>query len=215
MPVVIQGRLARENDQLVCDVITLKVMPSDLDRVDQAIAGLSTKDFENRKAWAAWADARGRAFKDNALLQRARSLEEEALRLEGERKSATVDAPKELLALAEEGRRRQIAEPEPSALAHKALQSRLAAANSSDGLKEVIASIEHFFPEAAKDQASGRINLGRWSQATRTTHELPTAPLPSICAGRSTAGSGRRKRQAPGGSSRRRPALGHRTGIKS
>ena len=165
MPVVVQGRLARDNDQLVCDVTTLKVMPNDLDRLDQAIAGLAGRDFENRKAWAAWAEARGKAFKDNALIQRARSLEEEALRLEGERKQLTVDAPKELLALAEEGRRRHIAEPEPSALAHKALQSKLAAASNSDALKEVISSIERFFPEAAKDQASGRIDLGRWSQA--------------------------------------------------
>ena len=72
MPVVVQGRLARDRDQLVCDVATLKVLPNDLDRLDQAIAALSARDFENRKAWAAWAEARGKAFKDNALIQRAR-----------------------------------------------------------------------------------------------------------------------------------------------
>jgi tetratricopeptide (TPR) repeat protein len=165
MPVVIQGRLARDNDQFVCDVTTLKVMPNDLDRLDQAIVGLPGRDFENRKAWAAWAEARGKAFKDNVLIQRGRTLEEDALRIEGERKQTTVDAPKELLALAEEGRRRHIAEPEPSALAHKALRSRLEAASNSDALNEVISSIEHFFPAAAKDHASGRIDLSRWSQA--------------------------------------------------
>ena len=99
------------------------------------------------------------------LIERARTLEEEALRVQGEQKRSTVDAPMELLALAEEGRRRHIAEPEPSALAHKALQSRLAAASTSDALKEIISSIERFFPDAAKDQASGQINLGRWGQA--------------------------------------------------
>ena len=165
MPVVIQGRLARDNDQLVCDVATLKVMPSDLDRLDQAVAALTDRDFENRKAWATWAEARGKAFKDNALIQRGRALEEEALRLEGERVRSTVDAPKELLALAEEGRRRHIAEPGPSALAHKAFQSKIAAANNSEALKEVVTAIERFFPEAAKDRVSGQIDLSRWSQA--------------------------------------------------
>jgi hypothetical protein len=165
LPVEVQGQIRRDNDQLVCDVTSLKVLPNDLERLDQAIGALPARDFVNRQAWAAWADARGRAFKDNALIQRARSLEAEALRLEGEQKQATVDAPKEWLALAEEARRRHIAEPEPSALAHKALQARLAAASKSDALKEIIASIGHFFPEAARDLASGRIDLGRWNQA--------------------------------------------------
>jgi len=165
MPVVVQGRLTRDQDQLVCDVVTLKVLPNDLDRLDQAISALPARDFENRKAWAAWAEARGKAFKENALIQRARSLEAEALRLESEQKRVTVDAPKEWLALAEEARRRNIAEPEPSALVHKALQAKLAAASKSDSVKEVIPLIERFFPEAARDRASGQIDLGRWNEA--------------------------------------------------
>src|SRR5271165_5961237 len=84
MPVVVQGRLARDQDQVVCDVVALKVLPNDLDRLDQAIRALPARDFENRKAWAAWAEARGKAFEENALVQRARTLEADALRLEGE-----------------------------------------------------------------------------------------------------------------------------------
>ena len=185
MPVVIQGRLAGESDQLICDVITIKVMPNDLDRVDQAIAGLSARDYENRKAWAAWADARGRAFKDNALLQRTRSLDEEALRLEGERKSLTVDAPKELLALAEDGRRRHIAEPEPSALAHKALQSRLAAANSSDAIER-----GHFLYRAPLSRGGQRPGLGPDKPGTMDPglRERPAGCLPRL-AGRSAQGA--------------------------
>ncbi|MGA2699960.1 MAG: hypothetical protein ABSH35_02520 [Isosphaeraceae bacterium] len=165
MPAVVQGRLTRDQDQLVCDVVTLKVLPNDLDRLDQAISALPARDFENRQAWAAWAEARGKAFKENALIQRARSLEAEALRLESEQKRVTVDAPKEWLALAEEARRRNIAEPGPSALVHKALQAKLAAASKSDSVKEVILLIERFFPEAARDRASGQIDLGRWNEA--------------------------------------------------
>ncbi len=168
MPVVVQGRLVRDRDQLVCEVTGLRVLPNDLDRLDQAIGTLPAKDFENRKAWAAWAEARGKAFKDKALIQRARSLEVEALRLEGDQTRATVDAPKEWLALAEEARRRRIAEPEPSALAHKALRARLAAASKSESLTELISLIERFFPEASRDRASGQIDVSRWNQAYTT-----------------------------------------------
>jgi len=163
MPVVVQGRLARDQDQFICDVVTLKVLPNDLDRLEQAISALPAGDFENRKAWAAWAEARGKAFKDKVLIQRARSLEGEALQLESEKKKGTVDAPKEWLALAEEARRRNVGDP--SALAHKALQAKLTAASTSESIKEIIPLIERFFPEAASDRASNQINLGRWNEA--------------------------------------------------
>ena len=41
----------------------------------------------------------------------------------------------------------------------------LAAASKSDSLKEIIPLIERSFPDAAKDQTSGQIDLGRWNQA--------------------------------------------------
>lgn len=82
-----------------------------------------------------------------------------------ELKRATVDAPREWLALAEEARRRNIAEPEPSALAHKAFRARLAAASRSAAIQELLSAIERFFPRAATDRASGRIDLTRWNQA--------------------------------------------------
>jgi hypothetical protein len=163
MPVIVQGRLSRDQDQLVCDVVTLKIMPSDLDRLDQAINSLPARDIENRKAWVAWAEARGKAFKENALIQRARSLEAEVLQLQSERTRGTVDAPKEWLALAEEARRRNVGDP--SAMAHKAFQAMLAAASKSDSVKDIIPLIERFFPEASQDRAAGQIDLGRWNEA--------------------------------------------------
>ena len=71
-----------------------------------------------------------------------------------------MDAPEEWLTLAQEGRRRGIPEPGPSALAHKAFQAKMAAAGI-DELKGIIAAIEKFFPQAARDRAAGRIDLGR------------------------------------------------------
>ena len=165
MPVLVQGRLGREAGQIVCDVTTLKILPSDLQRLDKAVSDLGAKDFQNRKSWAEWAERRGKAFKDSALLQKGRSLEADAWRVEAELKRATVDAPREWLALAEEARRRNIAEPEPSALAHKAFRARLAAASRSDAIQDLLSAIERFFPRAATDQASGRTDLTRWNQA--------------------------------------------------
>lgn len=166
MPVIVQGKLIREGGQIVCEVTSLKVLPNDVDRLDQAITALPATDFESRKAWADWAERRARAFKpeDRALLQRARSLQADALRIESEQKRTGVDAPGEWLRLAEDARRKRIEEPYPSALAHRAFQARLAAAATSDDLKAILSAIERFFPKAAGDKAAGRIDLGRWEQ---------------------------------------------------
>ncbi len=69
MPVLVQGRLGREAGKLVCDVTALKTLPSDLERLDKAVSELGAKDFQSRKSWAAWAEKRGKAFKDGRLLQ--------------------------------------------------------------------------------------------------------------------------------------------------
>src|SRR5436305_2422222 len=62
-PVVVEGKLGREEGELICEVTSLKVMPNDVDRLDQAVAALPAKDFENRKAWGVWAENRGKSFK--------------------------------------------------------------------------------------------------------------------------------------------------------
>ena len=162
MPVVVEGKLGREEGELICEVTSLKVMPNDVDRLDQAVAALPAKDFENRKAWGVWAENRGKSFKpeDKVLIQRGKAIQAEALRIEAERKQVTVDAPAQWLALAEQAQRRNIPEPDPSALAHKAFQAKIAAAKGRE-IDDVIAAINRFFPQAAKDLASGTIPLGR------------------------------------------------------
>ena len=64
--------------------------------------------------------------------------------------------------MAQEARRRKVPEPEPSALAHRALRAKLAAADDAAGLEAVIGEIKAFFPAAANDRASARVNLARW-----------------------------------------------------
>ena len=159
---IVRGVLKRDGGRLICAVTDIKPVASDLDRLERGLASLSAKDFETRKAWARWAERRAKDFKDNALRDRARTIEGDALRIESEMKRLGVDAPREWLSMAQEARRRQVPEPEPSALGHRALKAKLAAATDAADLTAVIEEIKAFFPNAAADQASGRINLARW-----------------------------------------------------
>jgi hypothetical protein len=163
--VLVQGRLGREGRQLVCDVTAIRNLPRDTERVDQAVAALSARDFENRKVWAGWAEKRGKEFKDGGLLQRARSLWTEAMRLEAEQKRSIVDAPAEWLRLADDARRRNLPEAESGALVHKAIRARLGQASKIPELDQIKSVIELYFPKAVVDQDAGRVNLARWEQS--------------------------------------------------
>lgn len=159
---VVRGTLEREGNRVFCRVTGLEVKPADLERLDGAVAQLGARDYQTRRAWARWAEHRAAEFRDDALMRRARALEAEALRLEGEIKRVAVDAPEEWLTMARDARRRKVAEPEPSALAHRALRARLASAGGLAALKSVAAEIQSFFPDAPNDRAAGRTDLGRW-----------------------------------------------------
>jgi tetratricopeptide (TPR) repeat protein len=99
------------------------------------------------------------------LLRRSRALLAEAFQLEADKKRGTVDAPAAWLSMAEDARKREVPEPEPSALAHRALRAKLAGATSSREVKGVLGAIERFFPRAASDQRSGTVRLDRWQKA--------------------------------------------------
>jgi len=178
---LVHGVLKRDGSRLVCEVTELKPVAADLDRLERGISNLNARDFGTRKSWARWAERRALDFKDQALLKRARELEGEALRIEADTKRpGVVDAPEEWLAMAREARRRQVPEPEPSALAHRALRAKLAKATSVADLQAVIREIESFFRSASTDRESGRVNLGRWADLYEVdpaaTYRNPKAP---------------------------------------
>jgi len=158
----VHGVLKRDGSRLVCEVTELKPVAGDLERLERGLSSLAAKDFETRKRWARWAERRAKDFKDEALMKRARALDGDALRIEADMKRMGVDAPQEWLAMAEEARRRRVSEPEPSALGHRALRAKLAAATSAADLQAVILEIEQFFRLASTDRDSGRVNLARW-----------------------------------------------------
>jgi hypothetical protein len=159
--VIVRGVLKRDGGRLVCDVTGLTLLASDLDRLNEGVSSLGAKDFEKRREWASWAQRRAKDFKDEPLRKRARELEAEATWIEAELKARVVDAPEQWLAMAREDRRRQLSEPHPSALAHRALRAKLAGATDVARLERVIKDIESFFPRAATDRDAGQVNLAR------------------------------------------------------
>jgi hypothetical protein len=165
---IVRGVLRQVGGRLVCEVTELRAVAKDLDRLERGVAGLAAKDFETRKAWARWATRRAEAFGDKVLRERSLALEGEALRIETGMNRLGVDAPSEWLAKAIDARRREVPEPEPSALAHRAFHSKLAAANGAGELKALIGEITSFFPGTESDRESGRINLSRWEPSYAT-----------------------------------------------
>jgi hypothetical protein len=159
---VVRGTLRRDGSRLICGVTSIEVVASDRDRLDRAVAELTPKDFESRRNWAAWAERRARDFKDNALARRAREIDSDALRIKADMRRVAVDAPQEWLAMAKDAKARDVAEPEPSAQAHRAFRAMLASAPAAD-LKSLLREIEGFFPEAQNDRASGTTDLARWA----------------------------------------------------
>ena len=86
-------------------------------------------------------------------------LEGKALRIESERRS--TDPRTDVLELARQARSRNVPEPEPSALAHRAFQAQLAAARTVEELKALRERIESFLPDARKP-GGGDVDLARW-----------------------------------------------------
>jgi hypothetical protein len=157
---VVRGVLERQGSRLVCRVTGLDLKPADLDRLNAAVAQLGPRDYQTRRAWARWAERRAAEFGDDALRGRGRLLEAEALRIEGNDRRVSVDAPAEWLAKALDARRREVPEPEPSAWAHRAFRARLAAAGDPAELRALAQQVESFFPWAREDRATAKVRIG-------------------------------------------------------
>ncbi len=187
---LVHGVLRRDGARLVCDVTELKAVAGDLDRLEHGVKGLSARDAETRKAWARWAEKRARDFKNDGLARSERAkLEAEAFRIETAMKRLGVDAPSEWLAMAKDARRRRVPEPEPAALAHRALRAKLAAATDVAELEETVQEIEKFFPggrERAGGGPSERRAVGRAVRegpgggVSRRSRERPKGVRPPV-----------------------------------
>lgn len=157
----VQGILRREGDRWACDVTAVELLPRDRDRLERAVQALPPTDYDLRGRWAVWAERRGRDFKDEALLERGRALDAEALRIEADRANV-ADRPTLWLSLAQRARDHELPEPAASALAHRALRARLSAARSADELRAVVADVARFFPHAAAPAGPAPADLAKW-----------------------------------------------------
>ena len=77
-----------EDGRLVFDVSAIELLPNDLDRLDKEVAKLRPDDFQGKRAWALWAERRGKELNDPKLEARGVVLEGEALWLEAARPDA-------------------------------------------------------------------------------------------------------------------------------
>ena len=153
-PVVqVRAFLRREGEQLFGDVTSFQLQPTDLERLDKAVARLAANDLSSRQAWASWGLERSKAFGDKALRDRSLALQGEALRLEGD-SVKNLGSPDTWMKLAEQARREGIPEPEPSTLAHKAFHSRVLGLSSLETADELISAVEKFFPKSKDRLAS-------------------------------------------------------------
>lgn len=173
----VRGVLKRDGAGMACEVKSFQLFPSDAVRLDRAVAGLPANDFPSRKAWSTWGLQRAQAFDDRPLREKALQVEGDAFRLEAESLHG-ADAPRGWMQLAEQARSRQIPEPEPSALAHKAFRANLGTAASSEDLAELVKSIERFFPKAklGGSRAPAQDETSRAEYSKDPGHAYRTAP---------------------------------------
>ena len=170
MPVIVQGKLIRDGGQLVCEVTSLKVLPNDLEPARPGHRGPARERFREPEGLGGLGRAPGQ------VVQARRQAADPAGAIDPGRcpphrvgaEGVGVDAPGEWLRLAEEGRRKHVDEPYPSASAHKAFQARLNAASKSDDVKEVLSAIERFFPQASATRTRAESTSGRREQAYAT-----------------------------------------------
>jgi tetratricopeptide (TPR) repeat protein len=155
----VQATLTRDGDQWYCDVTAWEFLKDDLSRLNDGVAALPPADYQGRLAWARWAERRGNAYRDDALLTRAREVEGDAIRIEADRPAR--DPAEHWLQLAERARRRDIPGQEAAALAHRGLRARLAGAKSAADVAALITRIESFFPNAVRRRGN-EADLEAW-----------------------------------------------------
>lgn len=159
----VRGVPRREGATILFDVTAMDLLPSDRERLETAAATLAPGDVKGREAWVAWAERNARLYDDPALAARARALAGEAMRARAAMPAA--DTPEAQVRLAQEARRRNAAEPEPSALAHKGFRGLLAAAATPAAADALVGRIREFFPQA--ETPAPAVNVADWEAAYR------------------------------------------------
>jgi hypothetical protein len=157
--VQVRGVLKKDPNGLIFDVSKMTLLPGDQERIRQGVVGLTSSDAEGRHAWAAWARRRGTEYQEPALIERAHSLDAEAILIEAARPGA--NRPDVSLKLARKARDLGVPEPDPSALAHRSFRFRLNETHSAPDLERLANDISSFLP-ASRSPAPIPTDLTDW-----------------------------------------------------
>ena len=168
------GTLKVEEGRLVFDVSAIEMLPADLDRLESEVGKLRPDDFQGRRAWALWAERRGKELNDPKLEARGVALEGEALWIEAEPARRRQPGPGRPVGRRGRSPRRRAmpwpiegsatGSPEPTTPAE---------------LDALARQIEATLPASADPKAAGRRRLDLGSTPTPGTPPPPTATPPS------------------------------------
>ena len=143
----VQGVLKVVEGRLILDVSAIELLPNDLGRLDKEVAKLRPGDFQGKRAWAFWAERRGKELNDAKLEDKGIALEAEALWTE----AAQPDADN--LGLSARSANRPVPEAVRNALAHRGFRDRLARSATSDEDEALARQVEGAIPASADPKA--------------------------------------------------------------
>ena len=143
--VQLRGVLRKAGNHWSFEVSEIELLPHDITRLNRALEILPQTEVAKRRAWAAWAEKRAKAFDDKELRAKAMAIEAEAIRVEAERPKG--DKAAYWLALAEEARKRRIPEPEPTAIFHRAIQQGEKDSKTAADFAKWAEAVEIFLPD--------------------------------------------------------------------
>ena len=148
----VRGILKVVDGRLVCDVESLEMLAGDGERLERELGRLRPDDIEGRRAWALWAERRGKELNEPKLEARGIEVEVETLWAEAERPGSDP------LALAERTRRRPIPALARDALYHRGFRAALASAHRPDELDNLAQRIEAALPDSSRPESAGSVD---------------------------------------------------------
>ena len=164
-----QGTLKRQGNKLVVEVRSLQVQAPDLERFEAALRPLPAGELPRRQGWARWALRRAAMYKDEPLLKRAKEVEAECVRIEAA--TPEVKTPDAVVAVARKARQAKVAEPTPSAVAHRGLLGLLAAARKPDDFQKLATEVEELFPDSKRVRGASPTGWAQTLAAYRASPE--------------------------------------------
>ena len=143
--VQLRGVLRKGGNHWWFEVSEIELLPHDITRLNRALEILPETETTKRRAWATWAEKRAKSFDDKELLAKALAIETNVIRVEADRPKG--DKAAYWLSLAEEARKRQISEPEPSAIFHRAIRQAEKDAKTAADFVKWAETVELFLPD--------------------------------------------------------------------